>query len=116
EAAAEVMVSKLGGTVRTRLRIIDGFSATLPPGAVATLRGNSAILSVTPNGALRPESATYDPGSDGYSMSNITQLSGARAWWGAGYTGTGVDVAVIDSGVAPVQGLSSSGKILNGPV
>jgi serine protease AprX len=119
EAAAEALVAKLGGTVRLRLRIIDGFSATLPAGAAATLRRNSAILSVTPNRALEPQSSTYstayDPGSDGYSMSNITQLSGARAWWSSGYTGKGVDVALIDSGVAPVQGLSSSGKILNGP-
>jgi serine protease AprX len=48
-------------------------------------------------------------------MSQITQLTGARAWWQAGYTGQGVDVALIDSGVVPVQGLSGSGKIVNGP-
>jgi len=115
EAAAEALVAKLGGTVGMRLRIIDGFSATLPAGGAATLRKSSAILSVVPNGALKPESSNYDPSSDGYSMSNITQLSGARAWWNAGYTGKGVDVALIDSGVSPVQGLSSAGKLLNGP-
>ena len=48
-------------------------------------------------------------------MSNITTTLGARAWWDAGYTGAGVDVALIDSGVAPVQGLAASGKIINGP-
>jgi serine protease AprX len=48
-------------------------------------------------------------------MSQITQLSGARRWWQAGYTGKGVDVALIDSGVAPVQGLSAPGQIMNGP-
>jgi serine protease AprX len=48
-------------------------------------------------------------------MSQITQLTGARDWWKAGYTGKGVDVALIDSGVAPVQGLSTPGQILNGP-
>src|SRR5206468_12783889 len=40
---------------------------------------------------------------------------GAQAWWAAGYTGQGVDVALIDSGVAPVQGLNSAGKVISGP-
>jgi serine protease AprX len=119
EAAAEALVRELGGTVRVRLGIIGGFSATLPARALASLRASDAVLSVTRNRTLEPQSssysAAYDPSSDGYSMSSITQLTGARAWWSAGYTGEGVDVALIDSGVAPVQGLSDSGKILNGP-
>jgi serine protease AprX len=118
EASAEALVRKLGGTVRLRLRIIDGFSAALPAGALPKLRADSAILSVTRNTKLRPQSSSYstgyDPGSDGYSMSSITQLTGARDWWNAGYTGKGVDIALIDSGVAPVQGLGGSGKIVNG--
>ena len=35
--------------------------------------------------------------------------------WDAGYTGKGVDVAVIDSGVVPVDGLAGSGKVVYGP-
>src|ERR1035437_3983864 len=59
--------------------------------------------------------STYDPALDVYSMANTTAIVGAQAWWDAGYTGAGVDVAIIDSGVAPVQGLSASGKIIYGP-
>src|SRR5205823_3917943 len=33
--------------------------------------------------------------------------------WNAGYDGTGVDVAVVDTGVAPVTGLT--GQYVNGP-
>jgi len=119
EAAAEALVRKLGGTVRLRLRIIDGFSATLPAGAAAALRRSSAVLSVTANRGLKAQSSSYttdyDPSADGYSMSTVTQLTGARDWWNAGYTGEGVDVALIDSGVSPVQGLADSGQVLNGP-
>src|SRR5262249_43724368 len=43
---------------------------------------------------------TYDPASDPYSMDNITTGLGASSWWDAGYTGKGVDVALIDTGVS----------------
>ena len=59
--------------------------------------------------------AGYDPGSDPNSMYATTQYTGAQAWWDAGYTGAGVDVAVIDSGVSPVPGLDSPGKVTYGP-
>jgi serine protease AprX len=48
-------------------------------------------------------------------MANVTLGTGAQAWWNAGYTGKGVDVALIDSGVAPVAGLNTPGKLVNGP-
>jgi|SRR5579884_325004 len=60
-------------------------------------------------------SSAYDPSSDPYSMQNITQADGVQAWWQAGYTGQGVDVALIDTGVSPVPALSGNGKIVNGP-
>ncbi|MFN0088902.1 MAG: S8 family serine peptidase, partial [Acidimicrobiales bacterium] len=41
-------------------------------------------------------------------------LAAARAWWAAGYTGAGVDVAVVDSGVARVGALAEPGRVLDG--
>src|SRR4051812_28278364 len=57
----------------------------------------------------------YDPATDSYSMAAVTSQIGATTWWNAGYTGSGVDVAVIDTGVSPVQGLDDAGKIIYGP-
>jgi serine protease AprX len=48
-------------------------------------------------------------------MYDTTLYTGARAWWSAGYTGRGVDVALIDTGVAPVAGLDGSDKVIYGP-
>jgi serine protease AprX len=48
-------------------------------------------------------------------MQNIMAGDGAQAWPKAGYTGKGVDVALIDTGVTPVAGLNRKGKLLNGP-
>ena len=59
--------------------------------------------------------SAYDPSADPYSMQNVTAGDGAQSWLNAGYTGNGVDVAVIDTGVAPVAGLSGPGKVVNGP-
>jgi serine protease AprX len=56
----------------------------------------------------------YDPTGDPYSMQNVTAGDGVQAWWKAGYTGKGVDVALIDTGVAPVAALSGPDKIENG--
>jgi serine protease AprX len=66
--------------------------------------------------AAAPSSAgTYDPSADPNSMESTTAYMGAQSWWGAGYTGQGIDVAVIDTGVAPVQGLDAPGKVVYGP-
>ena len=50
------------------------------------------------------------------SMQRVThEMTGAAAMWDAGYTGAGVDVALIDSGVVPVDGLRTAGKVVHGP-
>jgi serine protease AprX len=55
------------------------------------------------------------------SLYSITRLYGAQAAWsmldaqGQRITGKGVDVAVIDTGIAPVAGLDQPGKVVNGP-
>ncbi len=60
----------------------------------------------------------YDPAADAYSMNNMTANTGATAWWNAGYTGAGVDVALIDTGVAPVRGARhlGQGRLRAGPL
>jgi serine protease AprX len=48
-------------------------------------------------------------------MSNVARAIGAQGYWYNGWTGAGVDVAIIDSGVSPVDGLDGSGKVVYGP-
>ena len=59
--------------------------------------------------------AAYDPAADVNSMNGTTAYTGVTDWWDAGFTGAGVDVAVIDTGVLPVDGLATPGKIVYGP-
>jgi serine protease AprX len=50
------------------------------------------------------------------SMSWITnQITGANNFWRAGFDGSGIDIALIDTGVVAVDGLTWPGKVVNGP-
>jgi serine protease AprX len=86
----------------------------LMPRRLAVVLGSLAVLAsaVAPTASL---ASSYDPASDVNSMFNTTLYTGAQAWWSAGYTGAGVDVAIIDTGVSPVDGLSAPGKVIYGP-
>jgi serine protease AprX len=79
--------------------------------ALATSLATASVVAV----GVPAQAVTYNPATDLYSMVNTTAYTGAKQWWTAGYTGKGVDVAVIDTGVAPLPGLNATGKIINGP-
>jgi serine protease AprX len=111
-------VGDLGGAVGRDLGIIDGFVATVPADAIDALRNTSGVRAVTVDGSVRLHTTadeTYDPTIDSGSMYRASRTIGAGALWLQGITGEGVDVALIDSGVVPVNGLTSPGKIVNGP-
>jgi serine protease AprX len=107
-----------GGTIQRTLGVIGGFSATLPADQVGALGSSDAIAAVSPDRSITPMSVDptlgYDPAST-TSLSAISQIVGAQSMWNAGFTGAGVDVAVIDTGVSRVAGLSATGKVVNGP-
>ena len=68
-----------------------------PLGLVAAI----VILLSANVGAALAAGGGYDPAQDLYSMANTTTVLGARAWWDAGYSGRGVDVALIEEGPQP---------------
>jgi serine protease AprX len=113
--AAAQDVSDAGGRVVRPLHIINGMEATVPSGAVPWLVRQPGIREVTPNARLHLLSTSYDPVADVGSAYNTTRMTGAQTYWGNGYTGRGVDIALIDSGVVGVNGLTVPGKVINGP-
>ncbi|MCV2491530.1 S8 family serine peptidase, partial [Geodermatophilus sp. YIM 151500] len=113
----ERAVAALGGSVVRPLEVIDGFEASVPGNRLAVLRAAAGVKDVTENAAVTLTSAEVDQqaGLNG-SLRRIThEMTGASALWDAGYTGAGVDVAVIDSGVVAVDGLRTAGKVVHGP-
>jgi serine protease AprX len=91
-----------------RKRLLAGTLATLSFGLTALLAPSGAGAAVAPP-------LGYDAATDFGSLFNIERIIGAQDLWAAGYTGKGVDVALVDTGVSPVAGLSDPGKIVYGP-
>jgi serine protease AprX len=71
--------------------------------AVAALASSGAVLAALPAGAAPA------PLPD---MASVARVVGAPQ---AGATGRGIDVAVLDTGVTPVQGLGAPDKVVYGP-
>jgi len=112
-------IDDLGGTVVRRFGIISSFEAKVPGDRVASLTRTPSVGSVTLNSAIRMlshDDRQYDPEQDISSMFSITEeITGASEFWKNGYTGDGVGVAMVDSGISPVPGLLTRGKVVNGP-
>lgn len=113
--AAVSAVSAAGGTVTKRLSLIGGVAAHLAPGAFREL-ARTTTFTITPDSVLRTSgdsssSNTTDMGS----LVNLERSIGATEVWSDGGTGRGVGVALVDTGIVPVPGLDTAGKIINGP-
>jgi serine protease AprX len=112
------LVHHLGGTVGRRLGIIDGFSATVPASRLRELERAPGVAAVTPDGRGRflgiDPLLGYDPLANLGSPASVASMVNAQPAYQAGITGKGVDVALIDTGVVPVNGLTVPGKVVNG--
>ena len=90
-------------------------TTTAPATTTTTQATTTTTTTTTPATTTTTVAGSYNPSTDPYSMAALTANIGATAWWNAGYTGAGIDVALIDTGVSPIEGLGDSGKIINGP-
>jgi serine protease AprX len=113
----EQAVAAFGGTVGRQLDILGGFTATVPSDRLAALRAVAGVESVTEDAGLTLASTEIsDQAAQNGSLYTIAnKVTGASSMWDAGYTGKGVDVAVIDSGIVPVDGFKTPGKVVYGP-
>ena len=108
DAVAAVRAS--GGEVGSPLPFINGFKARVSARAANALNHDRSIVSVTPDSKMSSASSSYDPTVAGASYAASSRATSA---WSAGLTGRGVTVAVLDTGVAPVQDLA--GRLIAGP-
>jgi serine protease AprX len=113
-----------GGSALHLLPLIGGFTATLPERALQGVAHAPGVRSITRDGRVRlsstpPDPTTwhgaspYDPHDYAGSMYNVVRDINAQNFWGAGFGGAGVGVALIDSGVAPVADIATN--LVDGP-
>jgi serine protease AprX len=90
-------------------------AATAGPvrGAVSTVGGVVKVVTgVLGLGGAGWDDTTTTPSTR---IDQVVRAVGADQLWLSGYDGDGVGVALIDSGVAPVDGLDGQGKVISGP-
>ncbi len=89
-------VKAMGGTVRHRYTIVDGFSATLPAESVRQLARLSGVRKIYLD---TPVTIPPPPGNVSAALSTSVSAVGAQGAWALGYTGANVTVAVVDTGI-----------------
>jgi serine protease AprX len=110
-----VLVESLGGTVTAELSLINGVAAEMLASAAVTLAADPGVVAVTPDASVELSGWHYGA-DDQESLASLTdKVTNADQFWNDGYTGSGVDIALIDSGISPVDGLRTSGKVINAP-
>lgn len=119
---AENLVERSGGTVGATLAIIGGFTASVPGDRIPDLEAAHAIISVTADTTVESTTAgwqdatnlgDYVPNEWKGSMLHTGYAIGVDQYWSRGITGEGIGVALIDTGVVPVEGLTLPGKVIN---
>jgi len=108
-------VAHLGGTVERELNSLGGVVAELPATSIDQLRHTAGVRTVTEDQAIHLSDAGWDPSTDAGSLPSTAQAVNAATPAATAATGKGIDVALVDSGIAPVPGLTVPGKVVNGP-
>ncbi|MGZ4196396.1 MAG: S8 family peptidase [Solirubrobacteraceae bacterium] len=96
-AAQRADVARVSGRVTGTLHIINGVAAKLTASAAGKLAASGDVHAVSMNSAIAPQDTPDGSDLD----TTFNQTLGAPALWhfGAGLTGRGVGVAVIDTGI-----------------
>lgn len=113
--AVAAAVDRCGGRVIAVQDSLGTLVADVPTANVPAVRALPGVQDAAVDYELAATSLGFDPSTQPEAMTNVTRVTGATAMWKQGYTGSGVDVALIDTGVAPVSGLTDSAKVVVGP-
>jgi serine protease AprX len=98
-ASHQSEISGRGGSVQGDLSLVNSLQATMPASKLEELSNDDEVAYISPDRPL------------GNSLNNSTGAVLANYAWGLGLDGTGVGVAVIDSGIHVVADLNgNSGK------
>ena len=105
--AAAREVTRLGGTVSRQFHLIPALEATVPKGALLQLGASEWVMRVSLNASIATtdgghQDADEDDAAGGseWASSVFPEVVGADDVWAAGYDGSGVGIAILDTGLS----------------
>ena len=87
------------GQIKKQFKSVNAINISLPLATLQSLQTNPSVKYISPNRTMKG------------SLDITTQTVNANLAWASGWDGTGVGIAVIDSGVAPKADLMASNRI-----
>jgi serine protease AprX len=109
-AEARRLVAQLGGRAGRPVSIVGGFAARVPASAFARLSASPAIRIASPDVSLTVSSSGEDAAAT--AMQTADTAAGVTPLREAGIDGSGVGVALIDSGALPARGANQDGEFV----
>ncbi len=113
---AASLVQKYQGTVTSRLDIIDAVGALLTDQSLAQLRLEKSIVAITPNSTVKlsddgdHKEQNQNKNNNSIPSTDYPDVVGADVVWAQGVNGSGVTVAVLDTGMGNLTALTKNTK------
>jgi serine protease AprX len=114
-AAVARSLRAAGATNVTEAPALHLVTVKAPAGVVHRFARVPGVTRVDISRTVRAQSLGFDYRGQAGSMTNVTRITGAQELWKRGITGKGIDVALIDTGIAPVSTFTDIDKVVVGP-
>ena len=113
EAQVARALESLGGKPGALLKVMPGLEAELPASALDAARGLEHVTAVIDEADRLFTDSFWDAEKVSSSLYQVAKVIGADDFWKDGFAGDGVDVALIDSGIADLP--EFAGRVVKGP-
>lgn len=94
-ASGKALARKVGATFKKQWTVAPAVLLSLPAARANTLAADPQVRRITPDATVRPAGVAVS------SVPRFAEQLQAPTVWSAGYTGAGIGVAILDSGIAP---------------